>query len=209
MRVIADDTPKESFPLTWPERWPRTPGYRIWASKFGKQGKTLTLGRACETLAEELRRLGASAVIISSNLRVRMDGVPYSDQGQPKDKGIAVYFTLKKSAIVLACDRWDKIEHNVYAIAKHIEALRGQDRWGVGSIEQAFAGYTAIPEKTGGLSWWEVLGIQINAGEEQVRDAYHKLARIYHPDSGSKPDHERMVQLNEAYRMATSQKLLT
>ena len=50
---------------------------------------------------------------------------------------------------------------------------------------------------------------QFNATEEQVRAAYHKLARIYHPDSGSKPDHDRMVELNEAYRMAASQKLLT
>lgn len=200
--------PKESYPLCWPERWPRTPRHQITWSKFGRTGSGLTISKACRCLDDEVRRLGGSNLVISSNLRVRLDGLPYSGQAQPTDAGIAVYFTLKSKPLVLACDRWNKIEENLYAIAKHIEAIRGQDRWGVGSVEQAFAGYTAIPEKTGGLSWWDVLGLPINASEQQVRDAYHKLAKIYHPDSGTNPNHDRMVELNEAYRMATSQKLL-
>jgi DnaJ-class molecular chaperone len=77
----------------------------------------------------------------------------------------------------------------------------------VGSIERAFTGYVALPEKAGGLSWWDVLGVPINATEEQVTSAYRAKAKIFHPDSGSAPDHEAMVKLNEAYTMATSQKV--
>ena len=56
---------------------------------------------------------------------------------------------------VLACDRWDRPEHNLRAIAKHVEAIRGQERWGVGSVAQAFRGYQALPSRATGKPWWE------------------------------------------------------
>jgi hypothetical protein len=96
-------------------------------------------------------------------------GEPGSPQGRiaaqraaaaANDPGIAVYFTLGKKRVVLACDKWAAPQENIYAIAKHVEALRGQDRWGVGSIEQAFAGYMALEERTG-PSCFEILGISL------------------------------------------------
>lgn len=192
--------PKESYPLSWPERWPK-PTYRQ-RSPFGDR----SIAVARDQVMEELFRLGARDVIISSNLRLRGDGTPLGNQSQPADPSVAVYFNLKGKPHVMACGKWNRAQDNLWAIAKHIEALRGQERWGVGSIERAFAGYTAIPERTGGLSWWDVLGVPINAGEQQIKDAYRAKAKTLHPDSGSAPDADAMVKLNEAYRMATSQK---
>lgn len=123
----------------------------------------------------------------------------------PADPSIAVYFTLKGKPHVLACGKWDRAQDNIWAIAKHIEALRGQNRWGVGSIEQAFRGYTALPETSSGASWWSSLGIPINATPDQVRDAFRAKAKIYHPDSGSAPDHEKMVEINLAFEQASRQ----
>lgn len=212
--------PKEAYPLSWPDRWPK-PKFRERARFSGRtseqrqsyDGTIKTFSRKREHTIEESRvylfaeldRLGASSVILSSNLRLRADGNPVSGQRMPDDPSIAVYFTLKQKPHVLACGKWDRAQDNIWAIAKHVEALRGQERWGVGSIEQAFRGYTAIPEKSGGLSWWDVLGIAMNASEEQVKTAYRTKAKIYHPDSGT-ANHEEMVRLNEAYRMATSPK---
>jgi DnaJ-domain-containing protein 1 len=88
----------------------------------------------------------------------------------------------------------------VWAICKHIEALRGQQRWGVGSIEQAFRGYMAIPERTSGSAWWNVLGVTINATPEQVQEAYRAKAKLVHPDLGG-TDAE-MAQVNLAYEEA-------
>lgn len=111
---------------------------------------------------------------------------------------------------MMACGKWNRAQDNIWAIAKHVEALRGQERWGVGSIEQAFRGYTALPEKSGGVSWWEVLGVAMNASEEQVQAAYRSKAKLLHPDVNRDPDAAtKMIQLNEAYRMATSQRAST
>lgn len=51
---------------------------------------------------------------------------------------------------------------------------------------------------------YEVLGVSRSATDEEVKKAYHKLARKYHPDnyagSGAAPDYEeKMKEINEAY----------
>jgi len=160
------------------------------------------MAEASRELALELDRLGAVNPILSTNVRTRIDGVPYSNAAQPEDQGAAVYFTLNKRQVSLACDKWNRVEDNVYAICKHIEALRGQERWGVGSIERAFRGYTALPgigESTGS-KWWEVLGVSVNASEEQVKEAFRLLAMKHHPDRGGSA--ELFGRLSEAYRQA-------
>lgn len=156
--------------------------------------------RARRSLALELDRLGAASVILSTNVELRLDGNPYSNRKPPEDKGAAVYFKLDGKDVSLACDRWDRVECNIWAIAKHVEALRGQDRWGVGNIEQAFRGYLALPEKTSGSAWWEVLGVAINASAEQVKEAYRLLVKKHHPDAGG--DTELFHRLQEAFRQA-------
>lgn len=199
--------PQNSYPLTWPEGWPRHKGWRNHA-RF----KNNTLGKCCDEAIAEIRRLSgyhaAEKTIISTNIQARLDGRPYANQKQPSDPGVALYFVFSSKPRVIACDKWATVEDNLWAIVKHIEALRGQERWGCGSLERAFRGYTAIPEKTGGLSWWETLGVAFNASEEQVQDAYHAKAKIYHPDSGVEPDAEKMIEVNLAYQMATSQKMI-
>lgn len=193
------EPPKESFPLRWPEGWPRA------KSRSRSKFKAL-LGHASDELFAELTRLRASNGIISSNIPLRLDGRPLAGQAAPMDTGVAVYFTLVGKRCVIACDKWLKPEENLWAIVKHIESLRGQDRWGCGSLERAFAGYTAIPEKTGGISWWEVLGVRQDAREDDITWAYRALAKSAHPDvpGGS---HEAMTRLNDAYRLACSQRM--
>ena len=84
---------QEAFPLSWPLAWPRTkfPG----DSRFGTHGRSPTVARARETLNLELGRLGASRVVVSTNIELRRDGQPYSNRRDPSDSGVAVYFTLK------------------------------------------------------------------------------------------------------------------
>src|SRR6185295_6480416 len=101
----------------------------------------------------------------------------------------------------LACDKWNRVECNVHAIAKHIEALRGQERWGVGSLEQAFRGYTALPAvgQTGGDNPWQIHGLSINASREQITDAYRTLVKKFHPDNQSTGNAERFHRIQNAY----------
>jgi hypothetical protein len=155
---------------------------------------------ALDGIEGELIRLGAKMPVISTNVQTRLDGRPYANQARPGDPGVAVYFTLKEKRVVLACDKWNTTPDNLWAIAKHIEALRGQDRWGVGSVEQAFAGYTALNHRTA-PSCWEVLKLDPGASEAAIMDQFRYLAKKTHPDvSGG--SHEAFAALSNAKDIA-------
>lgn len=174
----------QASPLHWPILKPRTPAGRRTRAAFSREpSHATTVGRERQHLAREMRLLGVRSYLISTNLALRLDGEPRSGQGEPADPGVAVYFTLAKRPTVLACDRWDRVADNLRAIVKHIEAIRGQDRWGVGTIEQAFAGYAALPApseaQSGARSWREVMGFGprefVNVTELGIR--YRALAK--------------------------------
>lgn len=190
-----------AYPLQWPAGWPRAKtrirasfGKKTWDSSYRWQSASrLTVADARQRLQDELDRLGARYVTLSTNIELRMDGMPRSGQAEPADPGAAVYFRLDGKPIVLACDKWDRAADNIAAIAKHIEALRGMDRWGVGSTKQAFAGYEALPAPE---QWWQVLGVPQTASKEEIRAAYRRLAREAHPDQGGSD--AAMARLNAA-----------
>lgn len=198
----------ERYPLSWPSGWKRTPYHQRRPAPFSKRVSSassesayrhkerLGVGDGLERLGGELRRLGAAQVVISSNLRLRTDGLPYSQQAkQLDDPGIAVYFKLKNAPRVLACDKWGSAADNMAAIAGHIEAIRAMERYGVGSLEQAFAGYTAIGHAAA-ADWWLELGVSESATLEQIETAYREKARAAHPDAGG--SHDAMARLNAA-----------
>src|SRR5262245_39981822 len=49
--------------------------------------------------------------------------------------------------------------------------------------------------------YYETLGVSRSASEDQIRDAYRKLARKHHPDvnPGDKSAEEKIKEINEAY----------
>ncbi len=56
-----------------------------------------------------------------------------------------------------------------------------------------------------GLTHYDVLGVSSSAGVDEIRDAYRRLAREYHPDraatSGRSGGEVSMPAINEAYRV--------
>lgn len=190
---MADHIP-ERYPLEWPAGWPRS--RRAERSKFAD----VTLYAARAQLERELRLLGATSVVLSSNIPLRQDGLPYSNTREPSDHGAAVYFRLKGHPRVLACDKWDRVAHNIVAVAKHIEATRGQSRWGVGSVEQAFAGYQALPAVPSKRPWWVVLGVPESATWLTIQKARVELLMRHHPDRGGDPS--AAAEVNAAYEEA-------
>lgn len=181
-------TPTEAYPLTWPLGRPR--------ARYRESARFKTaLGAAISNVQREVDLLGGRNMIISSNLPLRRDGMPMARAGYIGDVGVAVYFDLKKKPMCFACDRWDRVDDNMQAIAKTIEALRGIERWGSGSmVEQAFTGFTALPAPE---QPWQTLGLpDSHPTREQIEDAHRRLAMKHHPDRGG--DSETMGRINAA-----------
>ena len=53
--------------------------------------------------------------------------------------------------------------------------------------------------------YYEVLGVERSADEEQLKKAYRKLAMQWHPDVAKTPDAEaRFKEINEAYQVLSN-----
>jgi hypothetical protein len=183
-----------AFPLQWPIGQQRTVTGRRQPSRF-----KLSLTSSRDDLLRELDLLGAKDVVISSNLELRRDGLPYADSREPQDPGIAVYFERNKKPFVIACDTYTKATHNLRAVGVTVEALRTIQRHGASSmLEQAFTGFAALPAAGEKKKWWEVLGVPERATTNEVRSAYFDLSQIHHPDRGG--SRERMAEINDAFR---------
>ena len=192
----------QASPLKWPLGWPRTE--RPYSSRFGKIDKP-SIGKASKEIARELNLFEGTQLIISTNLNYRKDGMPYSNQKEPNDKGVAIYFIYNGQQMVLACDSFNKIGCNLWAIAKTIEAMRGIDRWGCSQIlSKAFTGLTALPENTQ-ENWWQVLQVDPDASEAIVKESYRSLAKKYHPDLNGDDDRQ-FKKIDAAYQKYLSGK---
>jgi DnaJ domain len=180
--------PKSGYPLAWPIGRPRARSRQ--RSQF-KVSQTV----AVRDLAFEVDRLGGSAMVITTNVELRADGLPRADRRSPTDTGVAVYFQYKKKPMCFACDRWETIGENIRAIGQTVGALRGIERWGSGSmIEQAMQGFTALPAPE---QAWQVLGVEHDADRDTIEAAYKRLAAEFHPDRAT-GDEQKMMRINRA-----------
>jgi hypothetical protein len=190
----------EAYPLHWPAGWPRTDPYeRESDHRFGG-GRKLTMGRAISQLVDELRRLGADNVIVSSNIPSRSDGLPYADDRRIDDPGIAVYFTFRKKPLVMARDGFISVAGNIRSLTLAIEGLRQLERHG-GSVmlERAFTGFLALPPPDWKKHWRQVMGVKPD-WRGDITALYREKARNRHPDAGGSDT--LMAELNVAYEEA-------
>ena len=190
-------TSADAFPLSWPITHPRTK----WRSS--SRFKTSSFAVVRDQLFKELARFGATKIILSTNIPLRNDGLPYANYSRIQDPGVAVYFKKYVGGhlrdFVFACDRWNKIEDNLHAVMKTIDALRGIDRWGSSDMqERAFTGYMALPPASRPKrKWFEVFGVAQHAAVDTVKARRMELINRYHPDRGG--DQIIMAEVNSAW----------
>lgn len=192
------------FPLAWPQGRPRT--QKPAPALFRKDGRRLTLTTSRARLIEQINMLTHRGqqwrvrnMVLATNIRFTRAGTRDQNVSRrdPEDAGVAFYFDLDRRPHVLACDRWDTVYDNIAAIAAHIEALRGQERWGVADLQQAFAGHVALPAPD---SWWQVLGVPQGADRATIDSAYRASAKAAHPNAGG--DRAAWDRLSAAYDAA-------
>jgi hypothetical protein len=192
----------QAFPLHWPEGWRRTPAsVRRTNSTWKKQS-----GAYRDELMDQLRMLNAERVVLSTNMQLRRDGLPYAERREPEDPGVAVYFERRGHKYVLACDQFSEIRLNIHAIGLTIEAMRQIERCGASDmLERAFRGFAALPSAEHLRAWREVLGFTANevVTPEIVTARFRALALKAHPDQGG--DAKQFQQLTAAREAALNE----
>jgi hypothetical protein len=198
-----------AYPLSWPDGWPRTPSHR---RDTGWKFKKTTFSSAREDLFHELRLLGASSLVISCNLKLRLDGYHYADQAEMKipDPGVAIYFTLRERPMTMARDYYDNVRANLRSLGLAVEHLRGLERHGGAQMmERAFAGFSALPPPAGNsstptINWREELGPLPDLDKADLlvicEARYRSKAKQSHSDAGGSD--EAMIRLNLAIKLA-------
>lgn len=180
----------EAFPLHWPEGWPRTESRQ--SSRFD-----VSFVAARDGLFDEIKRMGGRYPVLSTNIELRRDGLPYANQPTPSDPGVAVYFERKGKQQVFACDRWRLVKDNIRSIQKTIEAMRGIERWGASDMmERAFSAFEALPAPDRRKDWREALGFPsgFTPCREDIEVGYRARAKRAHPDAGGSVDQFNELQ---------------
>lgn len=194
-------TDPSRYPLTWPDGWPRTKGYKRKSSKF-----KCTLAQARDGVLKEVEKLAKwkTTPVLSSDLMLRQDGLPYARQRTSDlDPGVALYWVAKNGKpMVIACDVFDRLEHNMRAIQRTLEALRGIERWGASHLlERAYSGFLALPPSpTEYFLWHEVLGLRRHADTAAVKEKYRTLCARFHPDAKGEGDGEKYHRIQMAWQ---------
>jgi len=182
----------EAYPLQWPTGWKRS--QRQEWSKFGNHPFNFSLN----TVLTELKRLKATRVVVSTNQPLRQDGLPMANRRQPADTGVAVYFMLNGKEQCIPCDKWTKIEDNLWAIGKTIETLRGIERWGAKDmVDAAFRGFQALPDYSGYAP--PPRYFDDCTCLDEARTKYKTLAKELHPDMGG--DAALFAEMSRQYEL--------
>ncbi len=201
-----------AFPLQWPVGWPRSIRRVNANGKF----KHITMRRARASLIDELRRLKATNVTLSTNIRLRNDGEPISGLENAPDAGVVVYFTLRGKQLCMARDAYITVADNLRSLAIAIEHLRGMERHGGATMmDRAFSGFALLADPKA-RSCWDVLGLRkeliVGVGYDTderravIVTAYRNLVKSAHPDMPGGSD-EKLDELVKARDQAYHQAL--
>lgn len=194
----------QAFPLDWPDGWPRTAaskqerGWQFKHTSYTTGARALvSFAKARDLLYDELRKLGAQSVVVSTNHKPDRYGVPTENRRHVGDEGVAIYFMIKARPMAMACDRYDNAAANMRSLGLAIDAMRQLERHGGGTMmERAFSGFAAIAGPAHSRPWWKVLDLDRTSGRAAIESSYRHLARKRHPDNGG--SHEAMSELNAA-----------
>lgn len=120
---------------------------------------------------------------VSNNRSERLVTLSYQHDGEPE--------------VVLTMADQDTAEDNYRVLFLAVEAIRLNEVRGIADVVRA--AYLALPPPVVERDPYEVLGVRSDTPMEVIQGAYRALARMYHPDNGTKPDPAKMAEVNAAW----------
>lgn len=184
-------------PLNWPDGQPATPRASQ-RNDHGFQG-TLSLEESIGYLDDELSGLQSNAVL-SLDVEQPLSGRLRKKTGSRT--GAALHLKYHGRNYVVACDRWQTVEANVYALHLALRHWRNMERWGIAAFPVLLKGFepgqrhTADIQEEPALSWMQGLGLGTTATLEDAIAVYHRRAKQAARDS------DALVQLNQMMEQA-------
>lgn len=179
-----------AFPLTWPANMPRTKSKARSQFRTGLPGALKNVATSIALFEKDTGKK-VENLVISSNVTLGVD--------DPADTGVAVWFVWDGLQVCIPIDRYPKVQDNVQAIHRVIEARREEMRHGGLNIVRAtFTGFQALPAPASKRPWRAILGFATFDGvsADGVEARFKKLAKERHPDAGGSD--EAMAELNQA-----------
>ncbi len=186
-------------PLKLPPNWTVTP---LTSREFCRQfPANIELDDAIRFLEDEITALGMTAPVIYTN-SIALNN-PRLRKIDTRLSGVTIQFGTGKNTAWLACDKWQSLEQNLYALHLTIRALRNIESWGIApayfiiqaiSTENTATGYSSstghstsqIPD------WMAFLGLGHTAELEDANAVYRRRAKTIAGDE------DALIQLNQA-----------
>jgi hypothetical protein len=106
--------------------------------------------------------------------------------------GACLQFKYAAKKYVLACDRWQAAEQNIYALSLTLRHWRNMERWGTGSLAALMNGFEASHTTLSGESaladrdytgWMLAFGLGPTATLDDATAIYHRRAKLVSHDN--------------------------
>ncbi len=192
------------YPVKFPHGWtPTPPSGRIFNTGFPR---TLVLNEAIRYLEEEIRHYPFTAAIVYTNFQHLTNERLRKKVGNDT---AAVTLAIKAYGRehMIACDHWQTLDHNMYAIHLALRAMRNFEEWGVATQSYALSLFSGnitmkdiaheLDEDGYGLpGWMMALGLGPTASIEDANAVYRRRAKeLAH-------DEDALLELNQAIEEA-------
>ncbi|WP_255516676.1 J domain-containing protein [Haloferax sp. KTX1] len=172
--------------INWPANFERTPpSDRESTTKF-----SISLTSAFTRLERSLKRIGVDDFDYEFDARQRQkDKRPYA-RANPDDPSFVVRWTKDGEQFAVACDRYSEFRDNVRAVGLYLEEKRKMENRPVATGESEFANARLPPADDDVVAAprpaHEVLGVEPDASDEEIRDAFREAVKKRHPDKGGR-----------------------
>lgn len=182
-------------PLSWPDSIPVTPLMQQRSDNGFSTEMTLT--DAINFLKSEIESIGIGQAVLY--LDIEQPQVERLRKKVGSRTGACLHIKYRDKSYIITCDRWQRLEHNIYAMHLVLRQWCNMERWGIGSLSTLMAGFeidyaddmtisSVISENI--VECLKTFGLGITATLEDATAIYHRRAKALADDN------EKLVQLN-------------
>lgn len=184
---------KYQSPLKWPSYIPAIP----LVQQRGDSGfsANMTLDDALRFLDDEITAAGIKQAVLYTDFE--QVNVERLRKKLGSRTGVCLQVKHLDREYILTCDKWQRIEHNVYALHLAFRNWSGMEKWGIGSIPTLMAGFEIsrsqeeIKEEEKLAECFRKFGLGSTATLDDATAIYHRRAKIISDDT------EQLVKLNQ------------